>query len=100
VTQAPSRSQFGALWGEAACQTTEFSPSFPFQPPPPHQSISQQRCTAAQSKLFQINALNLVGKIGLPSSFGENLRIRRENAEMIHLSTLKLARKSFVFKGI
>ena len=51
-------------------------------------------------KPFQINALNLVGKIGLPSSFGDNLRIRRENAGMFRLSTLKDARKSFVFKGV
>jgi hypothetical protein len=67
---------------------------------PLHQSISQPRCTAAWLKSFQINALNLVGKIGLPSSFGENSGIRRENAETFHLSTLKVARKSFVFKGV
>jgi hypothetical protein len=44
--------------------------------------------------------LNLVGKIGLPSSFGENPEIRRKNAGMFRLSTLKVARKSFVFKGV
>jgi hypothetical protein len=66
----------------------------------PHQSISQPRCTAAKLKPFQINALNLVGKIGLPSSFGENSGLRRKNAEKFRLSTLKLARKSFVFKGV
>jgi hypothetical protein len=44
--------------------------------------------------------LNLVGKIGLPSSFGENSGIRRKNAGIFRLSTLKLARKTFVFKGI
>jgi hypothetical protein len=49
---------------------------------------------------MQINVLNLVGKIGLPSSFGENSRIRRENAETFRLSTLKVAKKSFVFKGV
>jgi hypothetical protein len=32
------------------------------------------------TKLIQINALNLVGKIDLPSSFGENPPIRREKA--------------------
>jgi hypothetical protein len=65
-----------------------------------HQSISQPRCTAANFLSFQINALNLVEKIGRPSSFGENSRIRRENAGMFRLSTLKVARKSFVFKGV
>jgi hypothetical protein len=38
--------------------------------------------------------------MGLPSSFGENWAIRREKAEMFLLSTLKVARKSFVFKGV
>jgi hypothetical protein len=49
---------------------------------------------------FQINALNLVGKISLPSSYGETSRIRRKNAGTIRLSTLKVARKSFVFRGV
>jgi len=49
---------------------------------------------------MQINALELVGKIGLPSSFGENSPVRRKNAETFRLSTLKVARKSFVFKGV
>jgi hypothetical protein len=44
--------------------------------------------------------LNLVGKIALPSSFGENLPDRRKNAETLRLSTLKVAIKSFVFKGV
>jgi hypothetical protein len=39
-------------------------------------------------------------KIGLPSSFGENPEIQRKNAETFRLSTLKVARKSFVFKGV
>jgi hypothetical protein len=34
-------------------------------------------------KPFQINALNLVGKIGQPSSFGENPPIRREKTPTI-----------------
>jgi hypothetical protein len=76
------------------------APSFSFQPPPPHQSISQPRRTAAWQKPFQINALNLVGKIGLPSSFGENRAFWRENAEIFHLSTLKVTTKIFVFKGV
>jgi hypothetical protein len=66
----------------------------------PTNLFPQPRCTAAKLKPFQINVLNLVGKIGLPSSFGENSRIRRENAGMFRLSTLKGARKSFVFKGV
>jgi hypothetical protein len=49
---------------------------------------------------LQINALNLVGKIGLPSSFGENWEIWRENAGMFRVSPLKVAGKSFVFKGV
>jgi hypothetical protein len=81
-------------------ETSGFSPLFCFQPLPPHQSISQLRCTAANFLSFQINALNLVAKIGLPSSFGENPGIWRENAVMFRLSTLKVARKSFVFKGV
>jgi hypothetical protein len=74
-------------------QLSRLSPHRPSSPFPTtlHRSIE---------KPFQINALNLVGKIGLPSSFGENSRIRRENAEMFRLSTLKVARKSFVFKGV
>jgi hypothetical protein len=64
------------------------------------QSISQPRCSAACPKPFQINALNLVGKIGLPSSFGENRAFWRENAEIFRSRTLKVARKSFVFKEV
>jgi hypothetical protein len=41
-----------------------------------------------------------IRKIGLPSGFGENSPARRENAETFRLSTLKVARKRFVFKGI
>jgi hypothetical protein len=42
-------------------------------------------------KLFQINALNLVGKITLPSSFGENPPIRREKARPFRLRTIKVS---------
>jgi len=81
-------------------QNLGVQPFFSFQAPPPQQSISQPRCTAAWLKSFQINALNLVGKIGLPSSFGENSRIWRKNAGIFRLSTLKVTGKSFVFKGV
>jgi hypothetical protein len=84
----------------AGSKTSGFCPTFPSQPPPPHQSISQLRCIAENFLSFQINALNLVGKIGLPSSFGENRAFWRENAGMFRLSTLKVARKIFVFKGV
>ena len=66
----------------------------------PTNPFPQPRCTAAWPKPFQINALNLVGKISLPSSLGENSPVRRENAETLRLITLKVARKSFVFKGV
>jgi hypothetical protein len=69
----------------------------------PHRLTSRSPSHAApQQKIypFQINALNLVGKISLPSSFGENSRIRRNNAATFRLSTLKVAIKSFVFKGV
>jgi hypothetical protein len=52
------------------------------------------------TKSIQINVLNLVGKIGQPSSLGENPSIRREKAGMFRLITLKVARKGFVFKGV
>ncbi len=42
-------------------------------------------------KLFQINALNLVGKIGQPSSFGENPPIRREKARPFRPCTIKVS---------
>jgi hypothetical protein len=96
----PRREQQTGRPGKENPKTSGFSPFFSFQPPPPHQSIPQPRCTAAYLKPFQINALNLVGKIGLPSSFGENSRIWRENAGTFRLRTIKLARRSFVFKGL
>jgi hypothetical protein len=43
------------------------------------------------TKSIQINAVNLVGKIGQPSSFGENPPIRRENARPFRLSTIKVS---------
>jgi hypothetical protein len=88
-----------ADWAASEAQRATRS-NFPTQCRLPYQSISQPRRTAAGPKPFQINALNLVGKIGLPSSFGENRAFRRENAGMFRSSTLKVARKIFVFKGV
>jgi hypothetical protein len=42
-------------------------------------------------KPIQINALNLVGKIGSPSSSRENPPIRREKARAFRLSTTKVS---------
>jgi hypothetical protein len=42
-------------------------------------------------KFIQINVLNLVGKIGQPSSFGENPQIRREKARPFRPSTIKVS---------
>jgi hypothetical protein len=43
------------------------------------------------TKSIQINALNLVGKIGQPSSFGENPPIRREKARLFRPRTIKVS---------
>jgi hypothetical protein len=43
------------------------------------------------TKPIQINALNLVGKIDQPSSFGENPPIRREKARPFHPRTIKVS---------
>jgi hypothetical protein len=40
---------------------------------------------------MQINALNLVGKIGQPSSFGENPQIQREKARPFRARTIKVS---------
>jgi hypothetical protein len=40
---------------------------------------------------IQINTLNLVGKIGQPSSFGENPPIRREKARPFRPRTIKVS---------
>jgi hypothetical protein len=45
------------------------------------------------TKPIQINALNLVGKIDQPSSFGENPPIRREKARSFRLCTIKVSGK-------
>jgi hypothetical protein len=42
-------------------------------------------------KTNQINALNLGGKIGQPSSFGENPPIRREKARLFRPRTIKVS---------
>jgi hypothetical protein len=42
-------------------------------------------------KPIQINALNLGGKIGPPSSFGENPPIRREKARLFRSCTIKVS---------
>jgi hypothetical protein len=47
----------------------------------------------SMTKQIQINALNLVGKIGQPSSFGENLPIRREKARPFRPRTIKVSGK-------
>jgi hypothetical protein len=43
------------------------------------------------TKPIQINALNLVGKIDQPSSFGENPPIRREKARPFRPRTIKVS---------
>jgi hypothetical protein len=43
------------------------------------------------TKPIQINALNLVGKIGQPSSFGENPPIRREKVRLFRPSIIKVS---------
>ena len=43
------------------------------------------------TKPIQINALNLVEKIGQPSSFGENPPIRREKAGPFRHCTIKVS---------
>jgi hypothetical protein len=68
-------------------------PILPPQSRLPHQSIFQPCRTAAWLKLFQINALNLVGKIGLPASFGE------KTAECCAHAPSRSARKTLVFRG-
>jgi hypothetical protein len=45
----------------------------------------------SKTKPTQINALNLVGKIGQPSSFGENPPIRREKARPFRPRTIKVS---------
>jgi len=45
----------------------------------------------SKTKPIQINALNLVGKIGQPSSFGENPPIRREKARPFRPCTIKVS---------
>jgi hypothetical protein len=43
------------------------------------------------TKPIHINALNLVGKIGQPSSFGENPPNRREKARLFRPRTIKVS---------
>jgi hypothetical protein len=68
-------------------------PILPLQSRLPHQSISQPCRTAPWLNSFQINALNLVGKIGLPSSFGE------KTAECCAHAPSRDAGKTLVFRG-
>ena len=68
-------------------------PILPPQSRLPHQSISQPCRTAPWLNSFQINALNLVGKIGLPSSFGE------KTAECCAHAPSRDAGKTLVFRG-
>jgi hypothetical protein len=64
-----------------------FHPRFHF----PRHAIPQPMLRRSTSKSFQINALNLVGKIGQPSSFGENPPIRREKARPFRPRTIKVS---------
>jgi hypothetical protein len=45
------------------------------------------------TKPMQINALNLVGKIDQPSSFGENPPMRREKVRSFRTCTIKVSGK-------
>ena len=58
------------------------SPRHPFRQLTLHRSII---------KSIKFNALNLVGKIGQPSSLGENPPIRREKARPFRARTIKVS---------
>jgi hypothetical protein len=47
----------------------------------------------SMKKQTQINALNLVGKLGQTSSFGENPLIRRQKARPFRPRTIKVSGK-------
>jgi hypothetical protein len=64
-----------------------FRPQFPSPRHPFHQLMPHRSIT----KPIQINVLNLVGKIGQPSSFGENPPIRREKARPFRPCTIKVS---------
>ena len=72
-----------------------FSPRSTFRPRfhSPRHVFHQPMLHRSVTKFFQINALNLVGKIGQPSSFGENPPIRREKARPFHPRTIKVSGK-------
>jgi hypothetical protein len=66
----------------------------------PQQSLYATTLRRSIVKTISDQRVKPCWKIGLPSSFGENPEIQRKNAETFRLSTLKVARKSFVFKGV
>ena len=57
----------------------------------PRHRFHQPMLRRSIRKPFQIKALNLVGKIGLPSSFGEKPPIRREKARPFRPRTIKVS---------
>ena len=57
----------------------------------PRHPFPQLMLRRSIEKTNQINALNLGGKIGQPSSFGENPPIRREKARLFRPSTIKVS---------
>ena len=57
----------------------------------PRHLFHQPMLRRSIKKSLQINALNLVGKIGQPSSFGENPPIRREKARPFRPRTIKVS---------
>ena len=57
----------------------------------PRHLFHQPMLRRSTTKLSQINALSLVGKIGQPSSFGENPPIRREKARPFRPRTIKVS---------
>ncbi len=57
----------------------------------PRHLFHQLMLRRSTNKPFQINALNLDGKITQPSSFGENPPIRREKARPFRPRTIKVS---------
>jgi len=78
----PGRGEPGLKDAPAIFRPQFHSPGHLFHQPMLRRSIT---------KSIQINALNLVGKIGQPSSFGENPPIRREKARPFRPCTIKVS---------
>ena len=72
-------------------ETSGFSLVFHPQFHSPRHLFHQPMLRRSITKPMQINALNLVGKIGQPSSFGENPPIRREKARPFRPRTIKVS---------